>query len=626
MAAKVFAIPELATMVVQYLTPRDISACMSTCRAMREVLHPHFWKHVFVRNPTEKKKIWMVFCLIAGSIPNAFHKNRHLMETINFDIFANDFFCNLLSIRPPVVPSHTPISSLTVTPAPPTSSSAQPDFVTLKSISFQLPEIDSNSAWHARCQTVPIELLASVLEMAPNVTTMHLPSKTISVQGYTERLAKVVEANLPHLKTLTFLGPQESALSFNRDEIPVSSVLRILQACLPKPSLKTLRFSFRMSYHRKTDSPLVTKASKEFAKSPTARSALTDFEFPKGRYDLPTTFVFPIVKTCLPQLEVLNIPHISDQYFGKLALSIRDHCPNVRQIIMNGDFRIRDDTSLSSGMERLVKTCKELKVFKGTNFKLHGNTGAVFGALLQHTRTLETVCYSNVHNDHLETLISTGVALRTLVMDKESPLTVTSAIKADWACRGLRTLHLTMKVMNSTVKLAKKQELDYDMEFNPDFTPEPLTPSDLGYMALRKMFKIIGSLTELEDLYLNQPDHGTLTEMEDGNEHLAKINYGRFLRDWTLGVGLGFLGGLKKLRRWRLDYGLEFIGQAEVEFIDRHWPNLEVITFYGEERHVKRHVHYGKHWTWLQERRPDLQYIQIMTRTDALRQQRWDDF
>ncbi|KAG0197928.1 hypothetical protein BGX28_008578 [Mortierella sp. GBA30] len=626
MATNVIANQELVAMITRSLSLRDISACMKTSKAMHKAFNPHLWKHIIVRKPDDKQKLARLYHYrTRGPVAAALHKNREFIETINLEVFAADYLNALLNIPPPpnrtshTISSSAPTASpsdSTISPAPaPTSATApvdppaQPDFPRLKSISLKIGQInDVYSSLTEPDHVVPSETVLTVLERAPNVTYIQLPAQIIAAPAHAERMAKVLESGLPHLQTLRFNG---YAL------VSVPCILTILPACFPKSELTTLSLKVRLNYTRAVDSPLVTKTMKAWAKLPTLRSAITDMEFPDGKHDIPTTFVFPIIKSCLPHLKVLRVPGISDQYFVKLADLVRDHCPNVRELIMDRYYNTRDHHTLPKGFKSIIEACKDLKIFKGRS--PGGDNHIVVEALLKRASKLEGFHYNGILPHDLATLISTAPALQTLVIEG-SPYNVKRAMGSRWACRHLRKLHLTLEVKDTTIQEVFRQGLHKDPEFNPDVSKnEKPTQMDYGYMAMRKAFKNIGELTELEDLYLNQMDLCSIEPWdESGDENTEEEwcfeiydhdppgsrEFGRFYKVWTMGIGLKFLEGLKKLKTLRLDYGFEFMGQAEVEFMHKNWPCLESITFHGDTNFLNRHVYQAEHWMWLQRQRP----------------------
>ncbi|KAF9291672.1 hypothetical protein BGZ68_002994 [Mortierella alpina] len=548
----------LAAMVAQHLSLKDIAACKLTSKVLNKAFNPYLWRRISTAKPTDKDRLAHIFNRARAS--GSLHRNRQYIETLDLEIFAAEYLCALLNIS-----SVDDVVSMPSAPAQePTGTASHPGFASLKALSITIGALnDIYSSWNVHDKAIAAEPLITLLETATNITRLTLYPEVL---GNTKFIA-TLDSGLPHLETFILRRARGlSALYF-----PVSCVLPILQPLFSKPKLTTLKLDFIMSYKRTLHSALVTKAMKDLAKNPKVKSAITSMVFPTGEYDLPSTFVNPIMKSCLPQLQILNVPFIGDQAYSKFADIVRDHCPN-------------------QGVVRLIEACKNLRVFYGSSSSLGGDGGGIARALHKHAATLETLFLEDtLVSSDVVGLLETMKALRTLVVSHRGTLNVKGAISVRWAPRHLQRLELTMEVKESTLGLVKSQKLDLDPEFNPGLPSGKLEDEDLGYVAMRKFFKKLGELTELQDLYIKHSKH-------------SEWNLDK---DWTLGVGLGFLGGLIKLRKLRLDYGLQHIGQAEVEFMHKHWPNLQEVVFYGEKNHVDK---YMKLWTWLKARRPYLRY------------------
>ncbi|KAF9980327.1 hypothetical protein BGZ75_008562 [Mortierella antarctica] len=576
MAAEVFVAPELVAMVAQHLSLRDIAACKLTSKALNKAFNPYLWRHISTTKTTDKSLLARTFHRARAS--GSLHRNRQYIETLSLEIFAAEYLCALLNIATADGNASTP--SAPAQAQEPAGTPGPPGFSSLKSLTITIGALnDTYSHWDAKDKTIATEPLISLLETAPNLTSVALYPEVLG----SSKFVATLDANLPHLETFTLRRAKGSPVMY----FPVSCVLPILQPLFSKPKLKTLVLNFVMAYKRTLHSALVTKAMKELAKNPRVKSAITSMVFPTGQYDFPSTFVNPIFKFCLPQLEILNVPFIGDQAYTKFADTVRDHCPNVRELNLRNHTSDRDVRAMMQGVVRLIKACKNLRVYYGSSNPCDGSCN-IAHALHEHAATLETLfLHDSMISSAMVKLIQTMTALRTFVVS--STLNVKGAISVRWAHRHLQRLEWTIEVKDTTLSVVKTQKLDLDPEFNPGLPSGELGDEDLGYVAMRKFFKNLGELTELEDLYIKHVGY-------------SEWNLDRI---WTLRVGLGFLGGLVKLRKLRLDYGLEHIGQAEVEFMHKHWPNLKEVVFSGEQSHVDK---YKNPWTWLKAHRPYLKY------------------
>ncbi|CAO3566926.1 unnamed protein product [Mortierella alpina] len=586
MAAEVFAAPELAAMVAQHLSLRDIAACKLTSRAVNKAFNPYLWRQISTIKTTDKSDLLRILSRATRArVSGSLYRNRQHIETLSLGIFAAEYLCAILNItRADVGPSAPAAPSAPSAPAQkPAGTPSHPGFSSLKSLTVTIGALnDIYSSLDVKDKILPDEALITLLETAPNLTSLTLYPEVLGGAKF----AATLDAGLPRLETFILRRPNGS----NALQIPVTYVLPILQPLFSKSKLKTLELHFVMAYKRTLHSALVTKAMKELAKSPKVKSAVTRMVFPTGQYDLPSTFVNPIFKNCLPELQILNVPFIGDQAYSKFADTVRDHCPSVRELNLRNHSAGRDPRTMAEGVIRLIKACKDLRVYDGPRNGAYSHGDEIAQALHHHAATLETLLQEDgLRSPTMVELIRTMKALRTFIVSDRTSLNIKGAISVRWAHRHLRKLEWTIEVKDTTIAQVASQKLHLDPELNPGLPSGELTDEELGYVAMRKFFKQLGELTELEDVYIKHAKH---TEWN--------LN-----KDWTLGVGLGFLSGLVKLRRLRLDYGLEHIGQAEVEFMHKHWLNLREVIFHGEEVHVSK---YRQPWVWLKDRRPYLVY------------------
>ncbi|KAF9964802.1 hypothetical protein BGZ70_005911 [Mortierella alpina] len=549
MAAEVFAVPELAAML--------------TSKALNRIFNPYFWKNTSVLNDTEREQ-WEIYRRASRS--GFLHKHRHHIETLRLEIFAAEYLHALLDGT----------SSDDVTTAPsalaqtPIGTSPHPGFSSLKSVSIAVGAV-LYSQLSKKDAVIPDSALNRLLESAPNITCLTLYPEVLE----STKFMTILETGLHHLQTLILTpAPELWARSFALSS-PLLSALPVLFA---KPNLTTLELDFPLI---REDSPaLVTKAMKDLAGSPKSKSAITSIVFPGAKDLFTMAFVKPLLESCLPQLQILNVPSVGVQELAQLTDIVQDHCPNVRELNLARLYIARDPPAMKEQIVHLIMSCEDLRVFHGPPFDREGYLWAITQALLHHANTLESVTLAEkMGSSDFASLISSMRALRTLIVFRGGRTEVEGAISMPWACRHLRKLEWTIE----------EAGLDLDPEFNPGLPSERLGGEDLGNVAMRKLFKNIGELTELEDLCL---------------KHCCTSRW-KFEKDWTLGGGLGFLGGLVNLRKLRLDYGLDHIGQAEVEFMYKHWPNLQEVVFEMVETQVDQ---YRLPWEWLKSCRPDLKY------------------
>ncbi|KAF9964803.1 hypothetical protein BGZ70_005912 [Mortierella alpina] len=532
---------ELAAMVAQYLPQCDIAACKLTSKALNNTFNPFFWKHFSVTN--YKKWQWDVF--LRTKEAECLYRNRQHIATLNLEIFAAAHLHALLNITS----TRRADSAPSVPVQEPAGATPQTVFLCLKSISIAVETIQCGPLGK-KDSVIPTNPLIRLLVSAPNITH------------------------------LTF---------------PVLSALPLLFA---KPNLTTLGLDFYLQLTREDSPALVAKALRDLADNPKAQSAITSMVFPS--MEDPFSILKPLLESCLPQLQILKVPNVGAQEIAQLSDIVRDHCPHVREL----NLAILRDTpypwTMSEPVARLIKSCRNLRVYHGPGSRENEDRGAITQALLHHASTLESLTLVEaMTSSGFASLISNMRDLRTLEADYKLWMDIKAVIAARWAPRRLQRLQLTIKVFDTSLDFVRSQKLHLDPELNPHSPSEELDQVGLGHVAMRKLLKNIGELTELEDLTL-------------------KYFYNspwKFDKDWTLEGGLGFLGGLVRLRKLWVGHGVENVGQAEVEFMYEHWPKLEEVVFRIERSHLDR---ISQPWAWLKARRPHLKYTYKTFATKSL--------
>ncbi|KAF9291674.1 hypothetical protein BGZ68_002996 [Mortierella alpina] len=593
MAADVFSIPELAAMVAQYLPPRDIAACRLTSRAFNNTLHPYFWKHISVSKPDNMNRLERIFHRTTASAP--LYRNCQYIETLSLEIFAAQYLQTLRNTTSADDGASAPLAPV----QEPAGTPPHPAFLSLKFLSITVGAIKNHPQLGEEDSVIPHDSLKTLLETASNITSLILYPEVLESANFMSTL----KSGLPHLRTLilttapklfkkTFpTGPPKSFPLDPEKSFSVSSVLSALPLLLAKPKLTTLELGFSLLYDEEVPPALVSKTIKALAENPRAKSAITSMVFPHTSNPFSLAFVKPVLEFCLPQLQILNVPSIGALDLTQLIAVVPDHCPYVRELnLVHLGRSDRGSQAMAEQVVRLIKICKDLRAYHGPSYKDSETCRAITQALLQHASTLESLVFTEEMNSYaFADLISSMPALRTLIVFWTFYVDVEGAISVRWAPRHLQRLEMTIRVEDTIASYVKSQKLDLDPELNPGLPSEGLDDEALSYVAMRKLFKNIGELTELEELYVNH------------------YYYKRWKSDmdWTLQVGLGFLGGLMKLRKLRLDYGVQHMGQAEIEFIYEHWLSLEEVYFYMNIKHLNR---CKRTWGWLKSRRPDLKY------------------
>ncbi|KAF9563051.1 hypothetical protein EC968_005015 [Mortierella alpina] len=433
-------------------------------------------------------------------------------------------------------------------------------------------------------------LTLSLLEFAPNISSVHLPvSALIDQKEYYERFTQLLESGLPQLKDLTLTSPrdQERAMLFQK-------FLRILKACCQKPLMTELNCGFSVTYSSRADTTAVNQTLRCLASS---NSHLKKLRLPRSsKKGLPTTFLIPFLRTCVPHLETLTVPHVAERDWHKLEATLKDHCPSLNHLRI--DFL--DSQYPASQLDEFYAGIIPFRHgFKGIT--LENNNTQLYKipeALLQHhSQTLQHVEFSSravVSSKEIQQILSSCTALKSFIASESTSsfLKLSDALESDWACLGLEKLHLRLQSDRACLRRTLELGLDQDLELNPKQLKYIKGDKGAGYLAVRKLYRQIGKLMSLEELYL--------------------VQWGGFsnihVMDWTLSEGLPYLRGLQKMRCLVMNYGYGKVERADVEFMAENWPLLKRVKFMFLKGMMLRIVGESAHWMWLKERRPSLDF------------------
>ncbi|KAF9926555.1 hypothetical protein BGZ67_008069 [Mortierella alpina] len=433
-------------------------------------------------------------------------------------------------------------------------------------------------------------LALSMMEFAPNISSINLPISTIFAQKeHYERFAQVLESSLPQLKDLTLTCPkdQECVVLFQR-------FLRILQACCLKPHMIELTCAFSVTYSSRADTTAVNQTLRCLAKS---NSGLKRLRLPRSsKKGLPASFLIPFLKTCVPHLETLTTPHVADRDLHKLEATLKDHCPNLNHLSI--DFSETPYPTSQQQDEFYAGILPFRHGFKGITLENSPSLSRIPKALQQHhSQTLQHIEFSShsvVSSKEIQQILSSCTALKSLITSESTSsfLKLSDAIESDWVCLGLEKLHLRLQSDRACLRRTLELGLDQDPALNPKQLTYTKGDMGAGYLAVRKLYQQVGKLTNLEELYL--------------------VQWGAFsgihVMDWTLSEGLPYLGGLQKLRRLVMNYGYGKVERADVEFMAEHWPVLNQVKFMFLQEMMLRVVEQSAPWSWLKTKRSTLDF------------------
>jgi hypothetical protein len=309
--------------------------------------------------------------------------------------------------------------------------------------------------------------------------------------------------------------------------------------------------------------------------------------------------LIPFLESHVPNLERLSIPKVhkldNEADVRRLEETIESGCPQLQHLSSNWENEEMDDEETDKGWNAFITVLRGcikagLRTYQSRFFadNLYSQ-GSIIEKLLQyHGETLEEIecldCYGP-SSESIHSILSTCRSLKKLRMalcGEGSCDLCFEDVLTEWVCLDITVINLSLWRLEFSVPGRTKDEVMAD--------------------AAQRIYSQIGRLVKLEDLTLTCYEN--YNHWDDLEESCAY--------DLTLERGwLGELAGLKRLRRFRMNHNYwGRMGQAEVEFIDTNWLELQSITFYGYTFRYGYQLQMDQ-WNWLKERRP---YIELEAR------------
>ncbi|KAF9272293.1 hypothetical protein BGZ68_002540, partial [Mortierella alpina] len=419
------------------------------------------------------------------------------------------------------------------------------------------------------------------------------------------------------------------------DYAQTDQICGLLRACLPLPELTELDFVETDILWDDLDSDttegtaLLGTVLREatiarFAHNPAAKR-IKSMRFPGtvGWAWVPLPLL--LLKSDLLDLETCYVPSFSeDMDVDELELVVREHCPNLKHL----SCRFLRTPAEVEVVRAFIRGCSGLQSFTSSNF--HDEIGHEERQLLlelvtRHHTTLEVFevdVTDQRFSRNLQKVLSQCKQLKRfgVISDRK---TTRSAIVAmdiygsDWVCLELRELGLVLnlrpndKAFFADMDLKKVEEwvavddeteeqvitirskygevVEWDKDESDSYRP-------LVALATKRVYNQIGRLEKLEELTLGIDRSDKTWQLPSDYEFNLTLCKG-----W-----LGEMAGMKNLRRLRLEADFwSAMGQAEVEFMHKHWPLLREITFPCDIAQI----HAMSHWQWLLSQRPHLCYL-----------------
>ncbi|KAK3823044.1 MAG: hypothetical protein J3Q66DRAFT_330736 [Benniella sp.] len=548
----VFAAPELVSLIAQYLSPRDISQWMMSCKTFSRQLEPYFWSHPVITNTLDAPKSLV----------------RHARHFQSLEVSLNKSFESfMVELRRPQRRTIAHVHA---------SAASNVGFPSLRRLMIYTLEHTNP----------PTSNLLLILYHSPNLTELNIQRSFTMDPPLMQVLLIVLETQLPCLQRLA---------------IQVSNIHQVtgfdlLEVCFNHPQLIDLQcgFYFDNDYVPKLDAllKLLQDADKSKAEAglPTGLR-LKSLMLPDIWEGYPKDFLLPFLRSQVPVLERFRMPCVeglvSEDDMQELEEAITVGCPRLTHL--SGRMWFTEVTNYEGGFIAALHSCARnsgLKSFIGSGYceEEHSENGSVVQELLEHhADTLEEIEFHesiHVNSGNINRIFSTCKNLRTLRMspfDYPSMSLRFQDVSTEWACRDLTVLQLFMD----------RQVV----------VPQGRNKVDIVTQAVQRFFAQVGRLTSLEELGL-----GSRMDLE-------REEWKLFAKDLTLDNGwLAELSGLKQLRHLRMytDYWSSMV-REDVEFMHVNWPKLEKISFGIDD--FDEEVLEDYHWEWLKRRRPYLALV-----------------
>ncbi|KAG0227434.1 hypothetical protein BGX31_007008 [Mortierella sp. GBA43] len=567
-------IPELMLHLADYLDPRDIVCCMATCKTLATHLEPCLWQHVAIHDVLPRQ--------------DSILRNRRFVRSLAvYHVFG------YLGSFETLVEEHGFLSGSTTS------------HVDLEEPITKLRSLALTS--FPKDEMLQYPIVRSFIDLAQrnfhSLRTLMLPAAALTQESSLRGLMEDTLVNsLPNLTKLTICSNNCVPWSWKTssthgirvpwiDNLMMESESRVLRSvvfpflagCFRHPRLTSLHCLFNChGGFALTQFLELVQSLEEAMKSKLASGAprIKDLVLPATDVGYGREGLGPLLAAHSSSLESMGLTTIRGDYDDELEILIEEHCSKLQRLsVMRDDFLPMKDSSIIA----VIRGCQNqgLKSFSIRGLKLRDkdeNQGKVIQTLVDcHAETLEDVefVHGEIASEQQHLILERCTNLKRMWIGPgpgQYPSQNTSPMDlmvGTWRCLGLRELRLM-----------------YD---HVDSTPPSSTRDGASSQGL---YRQIGRLENLEFLTLGPDSRGFPLRKDDMTLHKGC---------------LGELAGLGKLRHVGMLTDLwSEMGQDDVEFMERHWPLLQSVSFDCEEPEFSE-IRDAPHWRWLRETRPWLQ-------------------
>ncbi|KAG0204395.1 hypothetical protein BGX28_003647 [Mortierella sp. GBA30] len=637
----VFGLLELVAVIAQYLTPYNMAQCLAVSQDFYHLFTPFFWRHlhVYCRNMNMYSMMAPLRKTTAPTLSAALlAKNCHFLRTLEIDGSVDEYLHAIVNkqqqpqqqqqLRKPTRGKKT--ASWTTT------------CVHLRRLILQ----DS-------CNTISAGLMGSFIQQNRNLTHLQIPCDFLSLTVTELRPILDAIAKLPNLKHLTVGSGRV---------LEEETTMIFLRACIEHPSLVEIGCDYTAIGMRdhycycETCMSLVKKIGKLVDQLHAAAKAagvradrpkIRSFKPPHIPVGYPEDFLVPLLESGVFDLERFDIPRINGGYLKQLENLIRKQFPKLQHLsvsylqneLWEGQYETctalkadwDEDAEHTDAALAVIRGCQRqgVRTFQGRvlqSMDVTWELEMIIDALVDyHARTLEEVeVWDIVPSMDQSRLFRNCKNLKRFWIrpptyhqgDVSEAIEYEDYLDGKWVCRDIKELSFIMARpygMRDTEDDEGGDEddedhwsdcSDDDMHFEQD--QEVVEEEKEEEMDEEEMARLDEKKQTEEEIKTIYTKLGSLSELEVLAWESDRI------KDVTLADGyLSELAGFKKLRRLEIREEIArwcSIGQPEVEFMHKHWNQLESIAFEVDSKRLMNNIVSKPHWKWLKQQRPQLRF------------------
>ncbi|KAK3823018.1 MAG: hypothetical protein J3Q66DRAFT_366229 [Benniella sp.] len=544
-----FGYPELVAQLALYMSPQDLARCSATCKSFASLFEPCLYRHVTL----DSKE---------STLPILTRYTQHIRTLVVNDREVE----GCLEALAQVLNSTKAIDTLS------TTAGDSMRMRNLKKLTINVICYDVK-----RYSTVALNAVISILDNNRGIIHLEIQMHTVLEDASIDtRLFELIRTGLPRLQRLIISGG---------DAFPVAQAMEALKVCLGHPSLTDIQFyteEERQFHWQQTDYNDMTpfESLLEYLNELDSAceqiqgvkgSRLTSLALPHIPGGHPRSFLLPLLRTYLPQLERFQIPKLNRPFGEELEEVIAGHCRNLQHISYT--FQMFAHEQDSCDIKAVIRGCarwsglKSIRIFGYNEYTdddadRDESRGLVETMVEYHSKTLESVELQEWGGSvgHKLGLIFTGCPnLKSFkALPSESGWIYFADIPADpWVFQGLKELRL---YFSPNGRYWHAERAKHEQE------------------AGGKVFEQIGKLVYLEFLAFDYFG-------DSGSAKYDRSIEASFLKE---------IAGLDKLRY--LHMPPRFWDKKHLStIVDSSWPRLERISARGYK---------AMDFRWFKERRP----------------------